>query len=137
MSHAPGRIIWRCFREADAPALREAHARQCAALGAQFAFPELDDPRYFRIVTGEREGRVEGAIVAHATTEVMFLGGNRHLVRSAIEQRGALEHWLRSAGVDEAHAFVPVTVLPQMHPLLQRLGFRRSNPDFIPYYREL
>lgn len=131
------RILWRGYRRADEPALRRAHARQCMALGSEFAFPDLDDPRYFLIATGEREGRAEGAIVAHATTEVMFVGGNRHLLRDAIRNRERWERWLVAAGADEAHAFVPGMALPQMDPLLARLGFRRSNPDFVPYYREL
>jgi hypothetical protein len=130
-------IRWRGFRREDETKLRQAHARQCAALGTDFGFPDLNDPHYFLAATGERDGEVEGAIVAHATTEVMFLGGNRHLLRHAIERRGRFEQWLRAAGADEAHAFIPATALPQMHPLLRRLGFRRSNPEFIPYYREL
>lgn len=137
MSGAGASVRWRRFRPEDEAQLRRAHAQQCAAMGSRFAFPDLDDSRYYLAAAGERDGQVEGAIVAHATTEVMFLGGNRHLTRSAIANREMFEQWLRGAGADEAHAFVPITVLPQMHPLLARLGFRRSNPDFVPYFREL
>lgn len=128
---------WRPYRPEDETALREAHQRQCAAGGEGFAFPDFRDPRYVWALVGERGDQVLGAIVAHATLELMFVGGDAGLVRDAVRRRHWLEEQLRGLGADEAHAFVPRRQLRAMRPLLHRLGFRPSAEGFVPFYREL
>jgi hypothetical protein len=46
-------------------------------------------------------------------------------------------HQLRALGADELHAFVPRACLAAMEPLLERMGFRRSNEAFLPLYQSL
>lgn len=128
---------WRPFRKSDEPTLRERHAAQCRAMGQTFAFPNLDDPRYLVVEVAVRDGEIVGAIAAHATIEVMFLGGDPKLAREAVRAREKLEQRLTGAGADEAHAFVPNAILRSMEPILRRLGFRRSNEAFTVFYREL
>ncbi|HEY7855886.1 MAG TPA: hypothetical protein VIC32_05535, partial [Terriglobales bacterium] len=117
--------LWRGFRPGDEPELRAAHAAQCAGLGMQFAFPDLEDPRTLLVAVCERAGKVVGAVVAHATVEVMFVGGDGNMVRSAVRQESVLAEWLRALGADEAHAFVPRRWVRSMQPILRRLGFAR------------
>ncbi|MGH9482513.1 MAG: hypothetical protein ACRD1L_10540 [Terriglobales bacterium] len=128
---------WRPYRKSDEAALRRKHAAQCSALGEAFTFPDFSDPRYLVVEVMERDGEVVGAVAAHATLEVMFIGGDPLMARAAVGARERLAQRLRAAGGDEAHAFVPRTVLRRMEPILRRLGFRRSNERYTPFYREL
>ncbi|MGH9487058.1 MAG: hypothetical protein ACRD04_05645 [Terriglobales bacterium] len=129
--------FFRELRPVDLSALQAAHQRQCAALGCQFGFPDLSDPRYLLTLVAERDGVLIGALTAHATIELMFLGGDPLMVRATIRDRSLLAQRLRTAGCDEAHAFVPNVRLPAMAPLLRRLGFRRSNSGYTPFYASL
>ncbi|MGH9413015.1 MAG: hypothetical protein ACRD0Y_04670 [Terriglobales bacterium] len=126
-------ITWRPFRPEDAAALRARHCEQ----GAGFAFPDLADPRYLWTQVAERDGRIVGAVAAHATLELMFVGADPLVVRAAVHSRHRFAAMLRSAGADEAHAFIPNRLLARMEPLLTRLGFRRSNQAYTPFYQEL
>jgi len=128
---------WRRFRPGDEPALRAAHAAQCAGLGMHFAFPDVDDERTLLIAVCERGSQVLGAVMAHATVEVMFVGGDARMVRSAVRHESVLAGWLRALGADEAHAFVPRKWVGSMQPILRRLGFERSNELYTPFYRAL
>jgi hypothetical protein len=125
--------LWRQLRPGDVPQLRARHAAQ----GAPFAFPDFDDPRYVLAEVAECDGALLGAVAAHATVEMMFVGATPALLRAAVRERERLRARLLAAGCDEAHAFVPRALAPRMEPLLRRLVFRRSNEDFLPYYREL
>lgn len=126
-------ITWRPFRSIDVAALRARHAAQHAAL----AFPDLADPRFVLIEVAENNGQVVGAVAAHATLELMFVGADPGVVRAAVRARAHFTDQLRRRGADEAHAFVPNRLLAGMEPLLIRLGFRRSNQDYTPFYQEL
>ncbi len=124
---------WRPLLADDLPQLRARHEAQ----GAPFAFPDFDDPRYLLAEVAEGDGALLGAVAAHATVELMLVGATPALLRAAIRERERLRTRLLAAGCDEAHAFVPRALAARMEPLLQRLGFRRSNEGFLPYYREL
>ncbi len=128
---------WRPMQASDLAPLQAAHARQCGAMGVEFAFPELADPRYLLARVAERGGKVVGAVVFHATLEAMFVGGDAAMARAAVARRQEFEKELRWCGADEVHAFVPRGLLRSMEPLLRRLGFRRSNPEYVAYYREV
>lgn len=130
-------ITWRPYRRGDEAALRSRHLRQCEALGVRFAFPDLDDPRYVLGEVAERGGQVVGAVVFHATLEAMFLGGDAAMVRAAVGRQCAWSGMLRQLGADEVHAFVPRRALRAMERILRRLGFRRSNEAYVPFYREV
>ncbi len=125
--------IWRPLRPDDVAPLRARHQAQAA----EFAFPDFDDPRYLLAEVAERDGKLLGAVAAHATIELMFVGATPALLRAAVRERERLRARLLAAGCDEAHAFVPRALAPRMEPLLRRLGFRRSNAAFLPFYREL
>lgn len=126
-------ITWRAFRPADEAALRARHAAQ----KAEFVFPELADPRFVLVEVAENNGEIAGALAAHATLELMFLGANPLAVRAAVRNRARFAFQLRALGADEAHVFVPNRLLASMEPLLVRLGFRRSNQNYTPFYQEL
>ncbi|MGH8115524.1 MAG: hypothetical protein ACREPS_10805 [Rhodanobacteraceae bacterium] len=128
---------WRAYEPGDEIALRAAHATQCQAAGTDFAFPNFADPRYILVSVAERNGEVIGAVAAHATIEMLFVGGDAPMVRSAVRRRGQFAAWLRTLGCDEAHAFVPNRLVKKMEPVLQRLGFRRSNSAYTTFYAEL
>lgn len=130
-------IAFRPYRAEDRAALEDLHRQQVGESGAVFAFPDLDDPRYLRVYIAERDGQVVGAVIFHATVETFFVGADPTLVRATVRHRQALERDLTAAGADELHAFVPRALANKMRPLLERLGFRRSNPAFEPWYREL
>jgi hypothetical protein len=126
-------VTWRPLDRGDVAGLQARHEAQQAG----FAFPDFEDPRYVLAEVAEREGRLLGAVAAHATVELMFVGATPELLRAAVRGREWLRMRLLASGCDEAHAFVPRTLAPRMDPLLRRLGFRRSNDAFLPYYREL
>lgn len=126
-------ITWRPIRPTDEPVLRARHAAQKAA----FVFPELADPRFVLVEVAEKNGTIAGAIAAHATLELMFLGADPLVVRAAVRDRARFARQLRALGADEAHVFIPNRLLASMEPLLVRLGFRRSNQDYTPFYQEL
>ncbi|MGH9415412.1 MAG: hypothetical protein ACRD01_02180 [Terriglobales bacterium] len=132
---------WRGYRPDDEGALRAAHQRQCAAITARggegFAFPDLGDLRYLLAEAAEREGELLGAVVAHATVELMLVGGSRAMLHSLAKRGPELRGRLRALGCDEVHAFVPRARLDSMTALLGALGMRRSNPAYVPYYTEL
>jgi hypothetical protein len=130
-------IRWRPYRAEDDRALRLRHARQCEASGVEWAYPNFDDPRYLVIEVAERDGEVLGAVAAHATVEMMFVGCDPLTARAAVRAQAALRRRMTAAGCDEVHAFVPRRWLKSMEPLLRRLGFRRSNGSYEPFYREL
>lgn len=134
-------ITWRQYRASDEAALRRAHARQCAALaaggGEPFAFPPLDDPRYLMVEVAERDGMVVLAVAAHATVEMMLIGGDAPTVGSAIRRRQHFRARLRAAGCDEAHAFAARALERPMAALLARAGFRPSSQGYVPYYTEI
>lgn len=126
-------ITWRPFRSTDATVLLARHAARKAA----FAFPDLADPRFVLVEVAEKDGQIVGAVAAHATLELMFLGADPSVVRAAVRDRDHFAGQLRKLGADEAHIFVPNRLLGSMEPLLVRLGFRRSNQDYTPFYQEL
>ncbi|TAN23904.1 MAG: hypothetical protein EPN33_03555 [Acidobacteria bacterium] len=126
-------ISWRPFRSADEAALRARHVAQNAA----FAFPDLADPRFVLVEVAEKDGQIIGAVGAHVTIELMFVGADSLVVRAAVRDRARFAGQLRALGADEAHVFVPNRLLAGMEPLLVRLGFRRSNQDYTPFYQEL
>src|SRR6185437_2808877 len=137
MSSTHPNLSWRAYTPADADALRRRHALQCAAPGTAFAFPDLTDPRYVLAAVAENASGLLGAVVAHATLELMFVGGTPRMVASLARDPGWLRRELVSLGADEVHAFVPRARQRAMHPLLARLGLRPSNPDYVPYYGQL
>ncbi|MGH9475435.1 MAG: hypothetical protein ACRD1C_03780 [Terriglobales bacterium] len=130
-------ISWRPYRAADRKRLRERHCAWCASSGVAFPFPDLDDPRYLITQVAVRNGEVVGAVTAHATVELMFLGADADVARSAVRERARMAEVLRAAGADEAHAFVPNALLDGMEPLLRRFGFQRSNQDYTVFYTKL
>lgn len=130
-------ITWRPYFRDDWEALRRLHKAWCGRAGVRFAFPDLDDPRYLLTRVAERNGAVAGAVTAHATVELMLVGANAAVARSAIRERAQLAEELRAAGCDEAHAFVPVALLGGMEPLMRRAGFRRSNQEYTTFYASL
>lgn len=130
-------ITWRSYLRSDDAALRWRHAQQCLAMGERFHYPDFSDPRYLVVEVAERNGEVVGAVAAHATLEMMFVGGDPLVARAAVKAREKLAARLRAAGGDEAHAFVPKGMLRRMEPIMRRLGFRRSNEAYVPFYREL
>ena len=131
-------MLLRPFTVADLPALRRVHARQVERLGAAYAFPDLaHDARYYRVLVVEDAGAVQGALVAHATTEVFLIADRPAVLRALWRQRPALERELRAAGADELHAFVPGLRARPLRRWLARLGFRPAAPGWAPFYREL
>ncbi|HUX66397.1 MAG TPA: hypothetical protein VMV31_02795 [Terriglobales bacterium] len=127
-------IHWRPYQPGDEAALRRRHEAQ----GGLFAFPELSaDPRYLLVEVAERDGEVAGAFVAHATIEVYLLGADAGVARAALKEGPRWRRQLQAIGADEAHAFVPRAVVGGMEPLLRRVGLRRSNESFVPFYCEL
>jgi hypothetical protein len=125
--------VWRPLQPDDIASLRDRHEAQQAG----FAFPDFGDPRYVMVQVAERGGAVLGAVAAHATVELMFVGATPALLRAAVHGHGLLRARLVAAGCDEAHAFVPRHLAARMEPLLRRMGFRRSNESYLPYYQEL
>ena len=130
-------ITFRLYRPEDRSALEELHRRQVQCTKTEYAFPDLDDPRYLRVFVAEKDGALLGAVVAHATVEVFFLGDDPELIRATVRERNAIRDELVRVGADEAHAFVPVRLAEKMGRLLARLGFRRSSAAFETWYREL
>lgn len=130
-------IRWRPCRQGDEAVLRSRHAAQCQALGVRFAFPDLDDPRYVLAEVAEREGKVVGAVLFHATLEAMFLGGDAGMVREAVSRQWVWSGMLHHLGADEVHAFVPRRALRAMERIVRRMGFRRSNEEYVTFYREI
>lgn len=128
----------RLLQAGDEAELRAIHARQLRAAGISFAWPELfTDRRYYRVYVLERDGRIEGCLVAHATTEVFVIADRPRVLRALLRRREMLEAALRDAGADELHAFVPRTMLGRMRHFLGRMGMRRSSDRFLTFYREL
>lgn len=122
----------------DEAELRAIHARQLRATGIAYAWPELfADRRYYRAYVLERDGRIEGCLVAHATTEVFVIADRPRVLRALLRRRDILVAALREAGADELHAFVPRTMLGRMRYFLGRMGMRRSSDRFLTFYREL
>lgn len=137
-SCAPDGYILRLLRPGDEAALRAIHIRQLRSTGFSYAWPELfSDRRYYRVYVLEREGRVEGCLVAHATTEVFVIADRPRVLRALVRRRELLALGLREAGADELHAFVPRTMLGRMRHFLGRMGLRRSDDRFLTFYREL
>lgn len=130
-------IYWRRYRTEDGAALKARHEAECARAGFRFEFPALDDPRYLMCEVAERDGQPVAALVVHATVEVMLIGADAAVARAAVEQAPLFAERLRAIGADEAHAFVPKRLMAGMAPLLRRAGFRASNADYVPYYREI
>lgn len=128
----------RLLEAGDEAELRAIHARQLRATGVPYAWPELfNDRRYYRVYVMERDGRVEGCLVAHATTEVFVIADRPRVLRALMRRRDLLTAALREAGADELHAFVPRTMLGRMRHFLGRMGLRRSSDRFLTFYREL
>lgn len=133
-------MTWRLVRAADEPALRAIHARQQTALEPpeRYAFPDLADPRYLRVWVAEDErGGARGAVVAHATVEVYAIAGDPWLLRAACRRRPVFARELCRLGCDEAHCFVPASLLARMRPWLSRSGFAESNSAYRAFYRSL
>ncbi len=131
-------LNFRPLRASDEPVLRAIHARQVRQTGFDYAWPNLfHDPAYYRVLVLERGGMVEGCIVAHATTEMFLIADRPRILRDLLRRRPALHAFMRSAGADEVHAFVPRALIPRMRLWLARMGFRASNPRCLPYYLEL
>lgn len=130
-------IIWRPYRRQDKAALERRHHAQCSRSGVDFAFPDLDDPRYLVTEVAEYNGRIVGAVTAHATIEVMFVGADPLVARAAVRARRRFIQRLQQAGADEAHAFVPNRLLTKMRPLMRLLGFAQSNQDYTVFYQSL
>lgn len=127
----------RLYEPRDETALQAIHARQCAGIGADYPFPDLRDPRYYRVFVVEQDGEVAGAIVCHLTTELFAIADNPQVIRAVLNKREAVEEVLRQAGADELHAFVPNGMVAKMKSILRRAGFRRSNENFTTFYREV
>ncbi len=131
-------LIFRPLRPEDEPVLHAIHARQVRHIGFDYAWPDLfHDPAYYRVLVLERDGAVEGCIVAHATTEMFLIADRPRILRDLLRRRSALHAFMRRAGADEVHAFVPRAFIARMRLWLARMGFRASNPRYIPYYLEL
>ncbi len=130
--------FFRPLRPADESVLRAIHARQRRSTGFEYHWPELfRDPNYYRVLVCEREGQVEGCIVAHATTEMFLIADRPRMLRALTRHKPELEDFMRRAGADEIHAFVPRSLLSRMRSWLARMGFRPSSPRCITFYREL
>ncbi len=134
----PDGYTLRLLRPGDETELRVIHARQLRTAGIRYAWPELfTDRRYYQVHVLERQGHIEGCLVAHATTEVFVIADRPRVLRALMRRRDALEAALREAGADELHAFVPRTMLGRMRHFLGRMGMRRSSDRFLTFYREL
>ena len=138
----------RLLHPSDEAVLRAIHARQVKFTGFGYAWPDLyQDPRYYRVFVVERlcpqpageppRAVIEGCLVAHATTEVFVIADRPRLLRVLARRREELETWMRAAGADELHAFVPKSLLGRMRQFLQRMGFQPSSPACTTFYRSL
>lgn len=128
----------RLVEPGDEAELRAIHARQLRTTGIAYAWPELfTDRRYYRVYAMVRDGRIEGCLVAHATTEVFVIADRPRVLRALMRRRDTLTAALREAGADEIHAFVPRSMLGRMRHFLGRMGMRRSSDRFLTFYREL
>ncbi len=123
---------------ADEPSLRAIHARQLRYTGFQYAWPELfTDPRYFRVYVLELDGKVQGSLVAHATTELFVIADRPRILRALLRRKRRLECELAAAGADELHAFVPVSMLSRMRQFLKRMGMAPTSATCRTFYRSL
>ncbi len=128
----------RPLRPEDELELRAIHARQVRHTGFDYAWPDLfHDPAYYRVLVLENHGAVEGCLVAHATTEMFLIADRPRILRVLLRRRQSLHAFMRAAGADEIHAFVPRTMIARMRRWLARMGFRPSTPRCVAYYLEL
>lgn len=129
---------FRPLRLADEPLLRAIHARQVRQTGFDYYWPDLfHDPAYYRVLVFENQGIVEGCIVAHATTEMFLIADRPRILRQLLRRREPLRDFMRAAGADEVHAFVPRSMIARMRLWLARMGFRACTPRCVAYYLEL
>lgn len=122
-------ITRRAYRPDDEPALRAIHAQQCGAVGAETPFP-ANDTQTFTMAVFEEDGRVVGAVVAHAAIELYYIAADAMALRAAWREHDAIRAELAAAGIDEVRLFELVATLDKLEPLLRRLGFEPMNPAY-------
>lgn len=116
------------------------HAKQVAALepAERFAFPDFREPAFVEVLVARGpDGRPTSAICFRRTTEVFMIGCDPWPLRRALAAKDAIAARLHARGVDDLHAFVPRSMESRMRRWLSRFGFRRSNPSFNVFYREV
>ncbi len=127
----------RLFRPDDLPVLQEIHEEQ--NLG--YPMPTLSHPLYFlKLVAENNVGTVLAGMAFRLSSEVIFMikpeigpKATGHILLTMTERARPL---VLKAGMDEVHAFVP-RKLRSFMPHMRRLGFQRTNKEFVPYFQRL
>jgi hypothetical protein len=122
-------ITRRAYQSSDEAALRAIHARQCEAIGAQTPYP-ANDTQTFAMAVFEENGRVVGAVVAHAAIELYYIAADAMALRAAWREHDVIRAELAAAGIDEVRLFELESTLSKLEPLLRRLGFHAADPRY-------
>lgn len=137
------------YTPADLDALRRMHARQ----GFDYRFPNLDDPIFISKLIVEDHGNVVMASLARLTCEIYLLvdraepeawAGNcapqnshpRRRLAQLIALQRAGERDLLARGLEDAHAWLPPTIVRRFGRRLESLGWVRDD-TWTPYSRRL
>lgn len=129
-------ILWRRLRPGDDELLRKVQEGQSAITGEGAPYVSAHDPGVALVRVAERNGKVVGAMIVVHAIELRMVAADNGVIASLMHNADWWVSALREVGVTEVYVWgmEPATKLGR---LLARVGFCRSNPSYVPFWRKI